>query len=291
VTKPISSYTGFASLKISLEQYAQLVSAKYLEVTPAMGWLPQNIYLALQDEGETCLELLGRVYQDRIVLLKERHKLKAANLKPLNREQHCALDALLDDRIQAVVLTGKAGTGKSIMALAAAIQKVEDETYNKIILIKPMSHVGKYGLGYLPGDVEDKYLPYLENYMCNIEHLISGRRDSIEHLIERYNIQFVPLQLIRGASWANAIILADEVQVLGADEMVALGTRVGKDSKIIIMGDLGQRDEAIPRDKTGIYMTINHPKFQASPLSASLELIQSERGEICSLFADVFERT
>lgn len=288
------NYTGVRVLEIKQELIAQLYQAKYILTTFDKRYsFYQNEYVILKDqtEGPTkCESVITRCIGDRLIQVKERYKLKASNVEPRNKEQHIALDALLDDRIQIVVLTGVAGSGKTLLSLASALQKMDDRQYDKMILTRPMSWVGKHGLGSLPGDVNQKFEPYLQNYMCNIEHLLQGQRNSIDHLIHHYRMEFIPIQLIRGASWANSFILADELQVLDADEMLTLGTRVGENSKIVIMGDLAQRDEKIAKEKTGIYRFINHPKTKESPLVASIELRKCVRSEVSRLFSDVFER-
>jgi PhoH-like ATPase len=140
----------------------------------------------------------------------------------------------------------------------------------------------------LPGDKDEKFLPYLDNYFCNIEYLMGGKK-SITDVISQYGMEFIPLQLIRGSSWMNAFVIADEVQVLSYQEMVTLGTRVGDGSKIVIMGDLGQRDENIERDKTGLYKFVNSTLAKQSQFVATIELKVCERSEIAALFADIFE--
>ena len=217
----------------------------------------------------------------------------AGSLCPRNKEQRMAIDALMDDSVKVVVLTGRAGTGKTIMTLAAAINKIESRSYNKIILTKPMSQVTKYDIGALPGDVNDKFKPYLDNYFGNLEFMfgdtgIDGKQKA-QSILEQYRVEFVPLQLIRGCSWHNAFILADECQTLDHHEMVTLGTRVGEGSKIVIMGDLAQRDEKISKESTGIYKFINDEKATNSEFVASIELLKSERGEVSALFRDIFE--
>ncbi len=214
-------------------------------------------------------------------------KTRVSGLESRNKEQLMAFDVLMDDSVSVVVLSGKAGTGKTLLTLAAAIAKMEEKKYDKIILTKPMSQVTKYDLGALPGEVDDKFRPYLENYICNFSAFMPNTH--IDDLIERYNIEFIPMQLIRGASWARAFIIADEVQTLDYHEMLTLGTRTGEGSKIVIMGDLGQRDEDIPKEKTGIYKLINSSKSKDSPLVASIELLKCERSQTAMLFSDIFE--
>jgi PhoH-like ATPase len=288
------NYTGVRVVEVKQELIAQLYQAKFISTTFDQRYkFSQNEYVVLKDQSmdsNRCESVITRCVGDRLIQVKDKYKLVASNVEAKNKEQHMALDALLDDSISVVVLTGKAGSGKTLMGLAAALQKMDNRKYDKIILTRPMSWVGKHGLGALPGDVEDKFKPYLQNYMCNIEHLINGRRNSIDHLIGHYRMEFIPLQLIRGASWSNAFIIADEVQVLDYMEMVTLGTRVGENSKIVILGDLDQRDEKITKEKTGIHKFINDPRARNSHLVASLELLKCVRSPVAKLFSDVFGR-
>ncbi len=250
-----------------------------------------NEYIVIKgpEQGQSAIT---RAKDNRLYLLNG-ERIQASSIKPKNKEQRMALDALLDDSIGVVALTGRAGSGKTILSLAAAIQKVEDGIYDKIIITRPMSQVGKRDLGILPGDISEKFNPYLVNYFCNIEQIIKSdkktRFQDIGQIFNRFNIEVVPLQLIRGASWVNTFILADETQVLDFHEMATLGTRVGEGSKIVILGDLNQRDEKIAKEKTGLYKFINSEHAKISPFVASIELIKSERGKISALFADIFE--
>lgn len=196
---------------------------------------------------------------------------------------------LIDDPTHLYVTDNFIVTHNTLMGLAAALQKMDDQVYKKIILTRPMSWVGKHGLGALPGDVDDKFKPYLQNYMCNIEHLLGDARNNIDHLIEHYCMEFIPIQLIRGASWANSFIIADEVQVLDYEEMLTLGTRVGENSKLIIMGDLNQRDEKIAKEKTGIYRFAQDRKSKESKIVSFIELQKCVRSDVARLFADIFE--
>lgn len=260
----------------------------------------QNMYVVLKDEitseetGDVLIpgnsSIISRVQGKSLKSLFNKPDHIVSGIKAKNKEQMMALNALMDDSISVVTMTGRAGTGKTLLSLATALSKIESKSplYNGIILTRPMTQVGKHDIGILPGEIDDKFGPYLKNYMCNFEHLFKGKK-SIEDMIKFYNIEFVPLQLIRGASWANKIIIADEVQTLNHHEMLTLGTRVGENSKLIIMGDLSQRDEKIAKDKTGLFHWVNNKDVKASQLTASIHLLKCERSEISRLFADVFE--
>jgi PhoH-like ATPase len=288
-----NSYTGVRVIEVRPDLVDRLYQDRFIETSFNRSYkFHQNQYIVVKDNSGTNKSAITRCIKDKLWVLRQPKDLTVSGVRPKNKEQWMAFDALLDNCIKVVVLTGKAGTGKTLLTLASALHLVErkDNTYERIILTRPMSWVGRHGLGALPGDVDDKFGPYLENYMCNISYLMNGKRRSTQDLIRQYSMDFIPLQLIRGASWMNTIVIADEVQVLGYDEMVALGTRLGEGSKLVVMGDLGQRDEKIAREKTGIHKFINDARVKANPIAASIDLIKCERSEIASLFADVFER-
>lgn len=213
--------------------------------------------------------------------------ISVSDITPRNKEQIMAFSMLMDDDVPLNILTGRAGTGKTLLTLAVALQKIGDRKYDKLILTRPMSQVGRRDLGALPGDVRDKFGPYLMNYMSNLEFLVGPK--NVGHAISQAKIEFMPLQLIRGASFFNTFVIADESQVLGYHEMLTLGTRIGQNSKLVVMGDLNQRDEKIARDKTGIHKLMQDRLIKESPLASAIELIKVERSEIAKLFAETFE--
>ena len=209
-------------------------------------------------------------------------------LSPRNREQAFALDALMNDDIPVVVLTGSAGTGKTICTLATAMQKIQQKQYARCIITRPMSQVTKYSFGALPGGIDEKFNPYLANYMTNLEQMTSNR-GNVEHMMDQFRMEPIPLQFFRGASFNKCFIIADEMQVCNHMEILTVGTRVGEGSKIVIMGDLNQRDENIAKDKTGLYKLMNSKQIQESGLVATIELQKCERSAVAALFSNVFE--
>lgn len=219
-------------------------------------------------------------------LLPLNRKLEAKDIKPRrgNEEQLMLLDALMDDDIPVVVVTGCAGTGKTILTLASALQKVEDGKYDRIIITKPIVQIGE-DFGILPGEVKDKFLPYLGNYTSNLEE-IYGQQVSDPTLV---GMEMVPIQFIRGVSWANKFVIADEIQSLSHHEILTLGTRVGKGTKLVLMGDIKQRDRDIEVEATGLHHLIASAKFQNSNLTAVVNLTKVERSPVTQLFTEVFE--
>lgn len=216
----------------------------------------------------------------------KRSKVEASGIKPRpgNEEQLFALDLLLDPAVPVVVLTGKAGTGKTLLALAAALHLADAGKYDKIMLTKPMAQVGEEELGILPGEVADKFGPYLANYTSNLEQIFGMpvKTMMMEH------IEMTPLQLIRGASWAGKFIIADEVQSLTKHEILTLGTRVGEGAKLVLCGDFSQRDRPIAVTDTGLNHLITSYGFLESDLTGGVELTKVERSRVTALFADIF---
>jgi PhoH-like ATPase len=231
--------------------------------------------------------VLGRVSPDGLKIFLLNSDVEASGIVPRNKEQIMALNMLLDDSVPLNIMTGRAGTGKTLMALAVALQKIEEGEYERLILTRPMSQVGRYDLGALPGDVNEKFMPYQSNFFSNFEQLVGKK--AAPDVVRQYGIEFLPLQLIRGASFFNSFILADEVQVLDFHEMLTLGTRVSEGSKLVVMGDLNQRDEKISREKTGLHKIMEDKGMKESGLVAAIELIKVERSPLAKLFADVFE--
>jgi len=253
----------------------------------------ENEYLVIKHQDSQ--SALARYNQGKARLLDVKKLDKATAIKPRNKEQYFAMDALMDDTIKVVVLTGRAGTGKTLETLAAAVAKIEQHRYKKLILTKPSSQVGRRELGILPGDIQEKYLPFLINYMCNLELLFGESlqnptsKINVEYIFSKYNIEIVPMQLLRGASFNDALVIADEVQVLDHHEMLTLGTRISEGSKLVIMGDLNQRDENIAKERTGLFSFINNREVRDSNFTASVHMLKSERGEVSALFSSVFE--
>lgn len=281
------SYTGVKVLDVEKDIIDSIYKNGSVEIWDKRLALYENMYVVLKDEGGTSSSALCKVKNDYLHLLP--HDLSASGITPKNKEQRMALDALLDDSIKVVALTGRAGTGKSLLTIAASLKKIEDRKYDRIILTKPQSQVTKYELGILPGTLEEKINPFFASFHCSFEFIFGNNTAKVASALEQYNVIFTPMQLIRGMSWHNSIIIADELQVLTYHDMVSLGTRVAEGSKLILLGDLGQRDEKIARDKTGLYKFINSDLAKNSKFVSTLELLKSERSEVAELFANIFE--
>lgn len=281
------NYTGVkvveyveASVIDELYKEKKLHKSKIGDIT-----LYPNMFLVLKSpDKKSALVSVGPDSETTYLLDTTIH---ASDIRPKNKEQIMAMNILMDPEIELCILTGRAGTGKTLISIAAALQQVEDGIYERLIITRPMSQVGKYDLGALPGTVEEKIGPYLLNYTSNLEQIV-GRKATIDAM-QQLNIEVIPLQLIRGASFTKAFIIADECQILDHHEMLTLGTRLGEGSKLVIMGDLNQRDEKIAKNKTGVWKIMEDERMKKSPIVGAIELQKVERSRLALLFSEVFE--
>jgi len=286
-----AQYTGVCVTEVDRQIIDEVYKEKKVELWDKRRFYP-NIFVYLRPndgQGNGAITIARDKKGEKYLELLPSKGLSAFGITPKNKEQIMAMSALLDPTIPLSIMTGRAGTGKTLLAIAAALQTVEDGVYDRILITRPMSQVGKYNLGALPGDIDEKFGPYLENYLTNIQQLVGDDKTTIDVLINKMNITAMPLQLIRGASWTKTFIIADEVQVLDHDEMLTLGTRIGEGSKLVILGDLRQRDEKIARTKTGLYKLMNDMRAKQSSLISAIELLKCERSELAALIADIFE--
>ena len=277
---------GFRTLEVPDSKIQDINCDDKVRVDKRLSLYP-NMYVELRSTEVEKNTALAKISKDGEWI----EKITAQTVNGLtarNREQVFALDALMNDDIPVVVLTGSAGTGKTICTLATAMQKIQDKKYQRCIVTSPMSQVTKYSFGALPGGIDEKFNPYLANYMTNLEQFTNSR-GNVEHMVEQYRIEAIPLQFFRGASFNKCFIIADEMQVCNHMEILTVGTRVGEGSKIVIMGDLYQRDENIAKEKTGLYKLMNDKKIKESGLVATICLQKCERSAVANLFSEVFE--
>lgn len=278
------NYTGTRVVEVEADKINELYSKGSIEIwDKRQAWYP-NLYLELIDITNPQHTALGKVKDGKIVKLD--NKVKMAGLKPRNKEQVFAFDALLDSNIELVVLTGRFGSGKTLAALAAGIEQLEDNTYKKFILSKPMTQIGKHKLGTLPGEADQKFNPYLINYESNFQQIMDNDDLKLEDLLDQYAIEFRPIQLFLGASFRKTYLVVDEASNLETLELGALLSRAGEGSKIVIMGDYKQNHDQV--NYQGIKKLVNDTKIKNSPLTAVIELQKCERGALAQLIGDVF---
>ncbi|MDR1841010.1 MAG: PhoH family protein [Holophagales bacterium] len=249
-----------------------------------------NQCITLIDKANDSHTALGRFN----AVDKRIHPLRAQDLapwgiRPRNREQQFALELLFDESINVVTLLGRAGTGKTLLAIAAGLQQiVDDEKYNKLLVSRPVMPMGK-DIGFLPGDVEDKLRPYMQPIYDNLDFIVAAntemrRRSSmtISQLEEGGYLSVEPLTYIRGRSIPNQYIIVDEAQNLTPHEVRTILTRAGNGAKVVLTGDPYQIDNPYVDGSTnGLSFLAEH--FKGQELSGHIILIKGERSKLAEL--------
>ncbi|MDP8222461.1 MAG: PhoH family protein [Candidatus Lernaella stagnicola] len=263
------------------------------EPTEADLRLYANQFLHLIDEADPKSSALARIDIDgkRVVLLK---KMKHAivNISHRNREQRFAFDLLLDDRIRLVTLVGMAGTGKTLLALAAGLHKVVHEAvYQRLHVSRPIQPMGRE-LGYLPGDLEEKLRPWMQPIFDNLEFLLSSATDKaaqftrLNQYIDEGLLELEALTYIRGRSIPNVYLLIDEAQNLTPHEIKTTITRAGEGTKIVLTGDPYQIDNPY-LDSSSNGLTYVVERLKGQPLAGHITLSKGERSPLAELAAQV----
>ncbi|NTV75465.1 MAG: PhoH family protein, partial [Holophaga sp.] len=241
-------YTGTATWTVDPVKVDQLFDGGF--VPEPDQFLNPNQFVTLVDRANESHTALGRFYaSDGRVHPLKRLEMPPWGVKPRNREQQFALDLLLDDSIQVVTLMGKAGTGKTLLAIAAGLQQVVDEErFNKLLVSRPVMPLGR-DLGFLPGDISEKLRPYMQPIYDNLDFIVAAnmeqrRRSSMTpaQLEEGGYMAVEPLTYIRGRSIPNQYIIVDEAQNLTPHEVKTILTRAGDGTKIVFTGDPFQID-------------------------------------------------
>jgi PhoH-like ATPase len=209
-------------------------------------------------------------------------------LKPRNKEQSFALDLLMDPSIPVVSLIGKAGSGKTLLALASALQQTfgstaNERVYNKVVVTKPVEPVGK-DIGFLPGTMEEKMLPWLAPIQDNLQFLFGNDRMTLDMHVDEGRIEVEAMTYIRGRSISNAFIIIDEVQNMNRHEIKTVLTRVGEGTKIVLTGDIEQIDNVYV-DATNNGLTYVVEKLKAEDVSGHITLLKGERSKVASVAA------
>ena len=205
---------------------------------------------------------------------------------PRNKEQSFALDLLMDEHIPIVTLIGKAGCGKTLLAVASGLQQVlETRKYKRIVISRPIQPLGK-DIGYLPGTMEEKMAPWLAPIEDNLKYLMNNDRTSVELYAEKGLIEIEALTYIRGRSITNAYIVIDEAQNLTSHELKTIITRVGENTKIILTGDVEQIDN-VYLDETTNGLTYAIEKFKVYDLAGHVSLRKGERSKVATLASKI----
>jgi PhoH-like ATPase len=283
-------YTGVFDMAVTPERMLSFRSNGELELEPETRYCP-NEYCTLTEEGNpkrTALTKVDPAGRKLVPIIDCREGIWG--IKPRNREQHFAFDALLDDRVKLVTLMGKAGTGKTLMAMAAGLKRtVLDREFRRLVVARPTISMGKE-LGFLPGSLEEKLNPWMQPIHDALELLSDlnmGHESRRSHdLMRSGSIVVEALSYIRGRSIAHQFMVIDEAQNLTPLEVKTIITRVGHGTKIVFTGDPYQIDNPyVDSSSNGFNYIIS--KFREQAIAAHIELQKGERSELAELAANI----
>lgn len=283
-------YTGMVELAVSADKIAAFRANGELELNGGKKYFP-NEYCTLTDESNPKKALLTKVDSTGTKLIPIVDSRESIwGIKPRNREQHYAFDALLDDRVKLVTLMGKAGTGKTLLAMAAGLKRtVLDREFRRLVVARPTISMGKE-LGFLPGSLEEKLSPWMQPIHDALE-MLSDLNMGQDHrrsgdLMRSGSIVVEALSYIRGRSIANQFMIIDEAQNLTPLEAKTIITRVGHGTKIIFTGDPYQIDNPyVDSSSNGFNYIIS--RFRDQPIAAHIELQKGERSDLAELAANI----
>jgi len=283
-------YSGVFERTVSAATIAKFRANDELDLEPGQRCFP-NEYCTLIEETNPKRAALTKVNADATKLIPILDVREGVwGIKPRNREQHFAFDALLDDRVKLVTLMGKAGTGKTLLAMAAGLKRtVMDREFRRLVVARPTISMGKE-LGFLPGTLEEKLSPWMQPIHDALE-LLSDLNMGQDHrrsgdLLRSGTIVVEALSYIRGRSIANQFMVIDEAQNLTPLEVKTIVTRVGSGTKIIFTGDPYQIDNPyVDSASNGFNYIVS--KFREHAIAAHIELQKGERSELAELAANI----
>lgn len=280
-------YTGTLEVMTSAEAMSQLFGDGHLKLDVP---LYPNQAVTLVDESNPNHTALAMVQgsSGKLVPLSKLPHAGVSRVQPRNREQRFAFELLLQDSISMVTLVGKAGTGKTLLAIAAGVQKVADERlYSRLLIARPIVPLGR-DIGYLPGDIRDKLNPWMQPLYDNFD-LIFGTQDmrgrpehwrrGHEEMIDQGLLQIEPLTYIRGRSIPKQFLVVDEAQNLTPHEVKTILTRAGEGTKIILTGDPDQIDNPyVNASSNGLTYVVE--RFKDEALAGHITLSKGERSSL-----------
>ncbi|NMH98567.1 PhoH family protein [Pseudonocardia sp. K10HN5] len=276
-----SGWTGMADLDVTQDEVDLLFREGVIDHDAARD-MPCNTGLRLLAGSASAL---GRVTADKRVRLIRGDR-EAFGLHGRSAEQRVALDLLLDPEVGIVSLGGRAGTGKSALALCAGLEAVlERQQHRKIVVFRPLYAVGGQELGYLPGSESEKMSPWAQAVFDTLGALVS--QDVIDEVLSRGMLEVLPLTHIRGRSLHDTFVIVDEAQSLERNVLLTVLSRLGTASRVVLTHDVAQRDNLRVGRHDGVAAVIE--KLKGHPLFAHVTLMRSERSPIAALVTELLE--
>jgi PhoH-like ATPase len=286
------SYAGYSKHIVDAATVAEFHNNKQVQLPEELN-LHINEYVSLVNDTNVKNTGVGK-HVGHGKILKLNNKISAAGILSKNLHQCFAIDALLDPNIKLVTIQGCAGTGKTLITMAAAIQQAYiDKTYDTILISKPITPVGGKAneLGFLPGDVNEKLSPYYQSFMDSIKFIKMLDMKSTKKADKSFIgtdfdsiMEFLPLTFLRGRSLVNSIVILDECQNCTPNEIKTLITRAGENCKIVLLSDLEQIDNTFVDRYSNGFVSVTD-KFKGQKMYAHVQLTHCERSELSEIAA------
>jgi|TARA_R110001583_G_scaffold8506_31_gene40778 PhoH-like ATPase len=284
-------YTGFTTHLVDEQVIDQFYNGEKVHIE-GDTFFP-NQYIMLVSNSDPKKTALVRYINDNLPLKKIIHKrLPSWGIEARNKEQTFALDLLMDPKVQVITLIGKAGSGKTLCAIAAGLEQVTEKStkntdpkYKKLVVSRPIQPMGK-DIGFLPGTMQEKMTPWLAPIQDNLRFLLGDDKIALELYLDKGIIELEALTYIRGRSISNAFIIIDEAQNLTIHEVKTIITRVGEGTKIVLTGDIEQIDNAYT-DETSNGLAYAVEKFKLYDIAGHVTLQKGERSNVATLAASI----
>jgi len=282
-----SGWTGMTELSVSAELVDSLYSDDRIELTESeellpLASLPCHTGLVLHSTRGSAL---ARITADKRLRLVRGDR-EAFGLRGRSAEQRVALDLLLDPEVGIVSMGGRAGTGKSALALCAGLEAVmERRAHKKVVVFRPLYAVGGQELGYLPGSENEKMAPWAQAVFDTLGALVS--KDVLDEVLDRGMVEVLPLTHIRGRSLHDSFVIVDEAQSLERNVLLTVLSRIGQGSRVVLTHDVAQRDNLRVGRHDGVAAVIE--ALRGHPLFAHVTLTRSERSPIAALVTEMLE--
>jgi PhoH-like ATPase len=284
-------YSGQTELTLAAHEFETLVTRHHLPLPEDADLLPNQYALVHPENGSRTTLLARREGDAGHLICISQHQDGICGIRSRNKEQYYAVDALLDERIKLVTVMGKAGTGKTLLALACALHQVLVKRHCRgMVVARPTVSLGKE-IGFLPGNLGRKMAPWMQPIADTFEFLFDsdrsiGDRNKFASLLASGVIEIQSLSLIRGRSISNRYIVVDEAQNLSPLEVKTIITRVGYASKVVLTGDPYQIDNPyVDSASNGFNYLVD--RFRQEPIAAHVELVKGERSELAELAANL----
>ena len=297
VEEDVDNLCGWKQLELESEHFAEFYETSKLFIPEAE--LNENQFVIGKSQSNQ--SLLG-IHKKGFVRKMTKKMDGLISVEPRNAEQSFAIEALLDPSIPLVCLTGLAGSGKTFLALMAGLYGLKSGNtpggrtlgadlpenmkigYERLVISRTLQPVGR-DLGYLPGSMEEKMQPWLMPILDNVRHAFKDT-SYFQMMIDKGDIEIAPIPYIRGRTFANSILIVDEAQNATIHELKTIITRMGTNSKIVLLGDIDQIDTPyIDRQSSGLSIVID--KFQNSPLCAHVNLSKGQRSDLASVASNI----